>query len=329
MNYNNIKLEKDMYNVCNKSFTDVLEELDPSEQYRGTELENLDAYQRQLKRFGIKVSGPNCDNVEKFFLNPLSAVLFPEFINRAIEKGIYYYNNVLPSVIATKSTVDTLDYRTITSNMETATFSGNEVRESEYLPEIYISTNSNLISLKKHGRLITSTYEALRFQNLDVIAVLLRKMGSDIVNEQLKDAITVMQTDTTPQAVSSLSYDSLLTLWSALKPYNMNVMITRYDVAKRILALNEMKDAQAGLDFQGTGRNITPLGAKLICSPWVNANTIIGLDKNCALQMIQSGKVTLDYNKLIDKQIEKAGISVRAGFAKIFAGAIKIISLSA
>jgi len=154
-------------------------------------------------------------------------------------------------------------------------------------------------------------------------------MGSDIVNEQLKDAITVMQTDTTPQAVSSLSYDSLLTLWSALKPYNMNVMITRYDVAKRILALNEMKDAQAGLDFQGTGRNITPLGAKLICSPWVNANTIIGLDKNCALQMIQSGKVTLDYNKLIDKQIEKAGISVRAGFAKIFAGAIKIISLSA
>ena len=318
MNYNNIKLEKDMYNVCNKSFTDVLEELDPSEQYRGTELENLDAYQRQLKRFGIKVSGPNCDNVEKFFLNPL-----------AIEKGIYYYNNVLPSVIATKSTVDTLDYRTITSNMETATFSGNEVRESEYLPEIYISTNSNLISLKKHGRLITSTYEALRFQNLDVIAVLLRKMGSDIVNEQLKDAITVMQTDTTPQAVSSLSYDSLLTLWSALKPYNMNVMITRYDVAKRILALNEMKDAQAGLDFQGTGRNITPLGAKLICSPWVNANTIIGLDKNCALQMIQSGKVTLDYNKLIDKQIEKAGISVRAGFAKIFAGAIKIISLSA
>ena len=329
MNYNNIKLEKDMYNVCNKSFTDVLEELDPSEQYRGTELENLDAYQRQLKRFGIKVSGPNCDNVEKFFLNPLSAVLFPEFINRAIEKGIYYYNNVLPSVIATKSTVDTLDYRTITSNMETATFSGNEVRESEYLPEICIETNSNLISLKKHGRLITSTYEALRFQNLDVIAVLLRKMGSDIVNEQLKDAITVMQTGTTPQAVSSLSYDSLLTLWSALKPYNMNVMITRYDVAKRILALNEMKDAQAGLDFQGTGRNITPLGAKLICSPWVNANTIIGLDKNCALQMIQSGKVTLDYNKLIDKQIEKAGISVRAGFAKIFAGAIKIISLSA
>ena len=137
-----------------------------------------------------------------------------------------------------------------------------------------------------------------------------------------------MQTDTTPQTVSSISYDSLLTLWLSLKPYNMNVMLTRYDIAKRILALNEMKDAQAGLDFQGTGRNITPLGAKLICSPWVNANTIIGLDKNCALQMIQSGRIELDYDKLIDKQIKKAGISIRAGFAKIFAGAIKIITIT-
>lgn len=328
MNYRNINLEKNMYNICNKSFTEVLEELDPSEQYRGTELENLDAYQRQLKRFGIKVSGPNCDNVEKFFLNPVSAILFPEFVNRAISKGIYYHNNVISSIIATSSTVDTLDYRTVLSNMESSTFSGNEVLESGYLPEIRIETNPNLISLKKHGRLITSTYEALRFQNLDVIAVILRKMGSDIVNEQLKDAITVMQTDTTPQSVSSITYDSLLTLWSSLKPYNMNVIITRYDIAKRILALNEMKDAQAGLDFQGTGRNITPLGARLICSPWVNSNTIIGLDKNCAIQMIQSGKITLDYDKLIDKQIEKAGISIRAGFAKIFAGAIKIISVS-
>ncbi len=327
MNYNNIKLEKDMYNVCNKSFTDVLEELDPSEQYRGTELENLDAYQRQLKRFDIRVSGPNCDNVEKFFLSPVSAVLFPEFINRSLEKGLYYYSDILPAVVATKSTVNTLDYRTVTSNLEGLNFSGNEVEESGYLPEINITTNTNLISLKKHGRLLTSTYEALRFQNLDVISVILRKIGFDILNEQLKDAITVMQTGTTPQSVSSVSYDSLLTLWLALKPYNMNVIITRYDIAKKILALNEMKDAQAGLDFQGTGRNITPLGAKLICSPWVNANTIIGLDKNCAIQMVQSGKVTLDYNKLIDKQIEKAGISVRAGFAKIFAGAIKIISL--
>lgn len=46
--FDNVKLEKGMYHEAGKSFTQVLEKLDPSEQYRGTALEGLDAYQRQL-----------------------------------------------------------------------------------------------------------------------------------------------------------------------------------------------------------------------------------------------------------------------------------------
>ena len=59
----NLKLEKGMYNSGNKSFTQVLEELDCSKNYEGTELEGLDAYQRQLKRFDIKVGGRSSDAV--------------------------------------------------------------------------------------------------------------------------------------------------------------------------------------------------------------------------------------------------------------------------
>ena len=64
-NYDNIKLEKGLYS--NGNFTKSLESIDPSENYKGTALEGLDAYQRQLKRFGIKVSGSGSDVVEKFF----------------------------------------------------------------------------------------------------------------------------------------------------------------------------------------------------------------------------------------------------------------------
>lgn len=56
MSYENITLEKGMYNVKG-GITAALESLDPSENYKGTDLEGLDAYQRQLKRFGIKVAG--------------------------------------------------------------------------------------------------------------------------------------------------------------------------------------------------------------------------------------------------------------------------------
>ena len=65
MAFENITLEKGMYGVPGKSFTQVLEELDDSHNYAGTPMAALDAYQRQLKRFGIKVSGPGCDTVEK------------------------------------------------------------------------------------------------------------------------------------------------------------------------------------------------------------------------------------------------------------------------
>ena len=327
MDYNNIKLEKGMYNICNKSFTRVLEDLDPSEKYRGTDLDGLDAYQRQLKRFGIKVSGPNCDTIEKFFVAPESAVLFPEFISRAVKSGIFSYN-VLPYITAAKSVIDTIDYRTITSNLESSTYPSSAVSEGNLLPEVTIRTNPNLVSLQKHGRVLSSSYEALRFQNIDVFAVILRKIGADIVNEQLKDAITAIQSGATPEKTQNkVSYDALLNLWVSLKPYNMNVMITTYDMARQILALSEMRDANAGLDFQGTGKEITPMGAKLICSSFVNEKTIIGLDKDCALQMIQSGDVVVDYDKVIDRQLEKAAISVTAGFSKIFSKAVKIINV--
>ena len=53
--FESIALEKGMYTVPHKSFSRLLEEMDPSENYKGTALEGMDAYQRQLKRFDIRV----------------------------------------------------------------------------------------------------------------------------------------------------------------------------------------------------------------------------------------------------------------------------------
>lgn len=71
MDYRQVQLEKGMYQVSGKTFSHVLEELDPSEQYLGTQLEGLDAFERQLKRFDIKVSGRASSAVEKFLVLPI------------------------------------------------------------------------------------------------------------------------------------------------------------------------------------------------------------------------------------------------------------------
>ena len=96
MGYDNLRLEKGMYRQSGKSFTQVLESLDPSENYRGTALENTDAFQRQLKRFGIRAKGLDSSPVEKFFATMDSAVLFPEYIARTVRQGMEE-NDILPA----------------------------------------------------------------------------------------------------------------------------------------------------------------------------------------------------------------------------------------
>ena len=45
--YETLKLEKGMYGQAGRSFTQVLEDMDPSENYRGTALEGLDGWTTQ------------------------------------------------------------------------------------------------------------------------------------------------------------------------------------------------------------------------------------------------------------------------------------------
>ena len=107
MSFDNLKLEKGMYRQEGMSFTQVLESLDPSENYRGTALENTDAFQRQLKRFGIRAKGPGSSTVEKFFRTMDSAVLFPEYIARTVRQGMEE-NDILPAITASTSVIDSI-----------------------------------------------------------------------------------------------------------------------------------------------------------------------------------------------------------------------------
>ena len=112
--YDNLKLEKGMYHEAGRSFTQVLESRDPSEQYRGTAQAGLDACQRQLKRFDIKVKGTGSDVVEKFFRTADSAVLFPEYIARSVRQGMEE-GDILPHITAAVTRFDGMDYRSITA----------------------------------------------------------------------------------------------------------------------------------------------------------------------------------------------------------------------
>ena len=57
------------------------------------------------------------------------------------------------------------------------------------------------------------------------------------------------------------------------------------------------------------------------------AGTIIGLDRNYALEMVKAGDVTVEYDKLIDRQLERAAITTISGYAKIFPEASRVLTI--
>ncbi len=332
--YENLKLDKGLYQT-GRGFLAELESVDPSENYKGTELEGLDAFERQLKRFNIKVSGAGSDTIEKFFKTSDSAALFPEYIARAVRKG-KDEADILPFIIAAKTNINGLDYRTIASIPTKEEKELKTVAEGEEIPETAVRTQENLVQLKKRGRMLVASYEALRFQRLDLFTVTLKQIGAYIARTQLSDAVSVIvngdgnsnpASSSSAAASGTITYADLVSFWNSFDPYELNTIIASPDVAVKILEMSEMRDAKAGLNFHGTGKIVTPLGAKLLKSSAVTSGSLIGLDKTCALEMVQAGGIMTEYDKLIDRQLERAAITEISGFAKIFTDASKVLSV--
>ncbi|MEE1186744.1 MAG: phage major capsid protein [Acutalibacteraceae bacterium] len=337
MSFDTLKIEKGMYAVPGKSFTQVLEEMDPSENYKGTDMENMDAFQRQLKRFDIKVAGRNSDMIQKFYSTSDSAALFPEYISRAIATGIEQVD-LLPQIVATTTKIDGMDYRSVVSNPSEDAKTLSQVEEGAQIPETTISTRENLVSLTKRGRMLVASYEAIKYQRLDLFTVMLRQIGSYIAKQQFADAVNTIitgdgnenpATEIQTAASNSLTYSDMLNLWLQLDPYEMNTVIASPTMMMKIMNVSEFKDPQAGINFQGTGKVNNILGANFIKCDALADNKIIALDKRFALEMIVANDVAVEYDKLIDRQLERAAITCTAGFSKIFDDASSVLKIKA
>ena len=326
MAFDNIKLEKGLYSTS-KGFTASLEELDPSENYIGTDYEGLDAYQRQLKRFDIKVSGAGSDTISKFFRTTDSAALFPEYISRAVQQGLEEAD-ILPKIVATTTVIDSLDYRAIESVPADEDKELVFVSEGAKIPETTVKTKDKLTKLYKRGRMLVASYEAIKFQKLDLFTVTLKQIGAYIARTQLMDALTVLSDCEAVEQISgpgTVTYDDLVSLWDKLTPYNLSTIVASTPAIADMLSIPEFKDSYAGQSFHGTGKMITPFGAEVLKLIGTSGKILFALDSSAALERVQAGGIVTEYDKLIDRQLERAAITSTAGFSTIFPDAAKIL----
>jgi len=217
-----------------------------------------------------------------------------------------------------------------------------DVEEGAAIPETEVKTKEHLVRLTKRGRMLVASYEALRFQKLDLFSVMLRQIGAHIQKQQIADAVKVIMegdgndnaavqyavgTDPISGTKGTLGYDQLVEFWGRFDPYTMNTILCSTGTMTGMLKIPELQNPLTGLNFQGTGKLSTPLGAQLHRTSAVADGVIIGLDNRYALELVRAGDVLVEYDKLIDRQLERAAITSIAGFGKICDGAAAVLNV--
>lgn len=320
--FDNVRLEKGLYNLAGKTFLDVLEEQDPSENYIGTPMEKLDAFERQLKRFDIKLNGKHCDKVEKFFTTTETAILFPEYIKRCVIQGIE--DSHFEDLIAVKTIINGTSYRGtyIEDN------SGYDTTNPGVaLPDANIYENWSSEILTKMGRVINAPYEVVRQQNLNIFSVQLRIIGRRLGKALYSKVLSTIGSHSASVNANSstLTYDDLLNLYSQFTEYDMNVIVASPAICAKILSLSEVKDCCC---TQTVDNGILlPFGAKLIKSTSVSNNSIYAIDKNFAIEYVTSTELFMETDNIINRQLDCLSVTTEYLFRCIESSAMKTLTI--
>ena len=319
--YDNIRLDRSLYNITGKSFTQALTELDPDEGYRDTELGGLDAFERQLKRFGIKVSGSGCDRVEKFFASSQSAVLFPEYVRRMIKKGMEKVS-IADVTFGAVSHTDGLDYRGYFVETE----GSNPVDQGEDMPVTTVMLSSTSSELRKFATMLNCSYESVRKQRLEAFGMILRDLGATVGRAMNSYICSSLISGVTPSHISgsSITYADLARFWSDMSDHDMDVMVCSPAVMAQILALPEMKFCVS--DYMKNGRINTPYGVTLVKCAQMPANRVLGVDSTAAAELILGCDVSVDSDKLIITQMNNITCYILAGVAKVCSDAVAVLN---
>ena len=209
--------------------------------------------------------------------------------------------------------------------------------EGGAIPETQIKLKESLVKLIKRGRMLVASYEAIRFQRLDLFTVALKEIGAHIASSQLKDAVDVLLNGSKGEEKAkeikcakpgSLSYEDLISLWSEFEDYEMNTLLVAPDMMAKILTMPEFKAQNVMTSFKESGKLQTAFGANIIRSKSVPAGKIIALDKRFALEKVVADDISIDYDKLIDCQLERASVTSTVGFSRIIKDAVKVLSLN-
>lgn len=334
-----VPLEKGMYDEARKQNVPLSEFVHNLALDKGTVApdDKLHAFERLLKEFDIRVSGPTAHTVESFYKMEESAVMFPEYINRQVKIGMLMGINTarMEDIVSTEFSIDSSVYRDISLDPATQVTKAKRVAEYAEFPAFELTYKEKAITIRKIGQALNVSYEVLRRIKIPLVSQHLQMIGLHLANDLATEAINIAingdgnvnpaiaDTIATP---GTLLYSDLIDFSLNFDPHDSTLWIMPKALIAKILRMSEFHAMGMGSTFPRTGEWITPFGNAMKRSSAVTTGYILGCDRDFGLEKItEAGSELTESEKIISRQFTQIIVSMVIGFAKPWANAFRML----
>jgi len=361
-----IKLSPQMYSTAadrKMSLTALLEEADPSDRDSDNQIVGLDAFERQLQRFGIVTrsipgAGISASDGARFFQSntPESAILFPEFINRVARMAIFEPDTV-DELVGNTRTITGSVYESVRISWEEDDVLKRRVAEGDAFPEVSVTWADEADRVYKYGVAVNTTYEFIRRCPLDLLSTIVTIIVKQNRLREADDAIEVLRADmaagyqtnanaaggedASSSAAASprnLTFRGFLSWAMRFYPYslttlvaNKQTLLTLVTLAKPSLdpfqVLSAMKQGPDGPSFNLVQKFWN--NYRIVYNETLPENKILGINKMYAMErIVEAGADLVETEKIISRQFNKMVISESHGYSKIMPNCIRELTLN-
>lgn len=320
------------------TLTEYLEELDPSPRTADGRLDTpLDAFERQLAVFDVRIGGRNAATLEQFLMSD-AAVLAPEFILREIKAGMALRQDPaeLCAVIVPEQgpSVKPVYFKTETVKKPLA-----EHGEGAGFPVVTVNYRDKSAQMIDRGRQFDFPYRVIRHQKLTEFRALLWAIGAQMAADEVNEIYRILRRGdgTSPESqnvfngtIGTLSYGDLVHLTLSFDvPSRMSHLLCSPNDLETILNLSQFQDPQIwrhSNQFAAMGdyQAISPFGSKLVRVEGAEATELIALDRRFAVREAVAQPLLVEAEKIINAKLESAVVSKESVYTVMFDNAVKL-----
>jgi hypothetical protein len=283
--------------------------------------------------------------------NPVSEVLYPTYLSQELRAKKIQPQIPLSAVIAQTTNIDGAAYKAFYLTDDATQRNMLRVGEGSEVPTAKLTGGEHTINLKKYGRRLLSSYEAVRRMQLDLFGHHISLLAAQAETDKVTTVIDILlngdgNSGTTPtnstqtglggtvNVQDAKTFLTWMMLWTS--PYRMDTVLARSDHALDLMCLNSgsannpMNTLAMAMGFGGF--SALNQGANAIRVGWdsnVTDATLLGFDSRTTVEMItEIGGNIVETNKIIGQQLNEIVFTEVLGFAILDANALRTLTLS-